>query len=143
LPIEEQAGDLSYQTWGRNPDWIRIANSDAPWLDACGLEGHLKLVIRAPRELQDVARWRLTLFFCEVDAPPTPRVFDVKLQGETVLRGVNVAEAAGGTRKAIAKPFTVDKATTVSLELVRSVSSGPPPIISGLEIVADRNPSGL
>ncbi|MCU0876009.1 MAG: PQQ-like beta-propeller repeat protein, partial [Pirellulaceae bacterium] len=86
LPIEEQPGDSSYQTWGRNPDWIRIANCDAPWLDTCGLEGHVKLVIRAPRELQDVARWRVTLFFCEVDAPPTPRVFDVKLQGETVLR---------------------------------------------------------
>lgn len=144
LPIEEHPGESSAQTWGRNPDWIEIAGTEMPWLVACGLEGQLNLTIRPPQELQDqdVARWRVTLFFCELDAPSSPRVFDVQLQGETVLRGLHVAEAAGGIRKAIARSFTVEKATTVSLELVSSVSDGPPPSICGLEITADQNPSG-
>jgi hypothetical protein len=142
LPLEEQTADFACQTWGRNPDWIRIAQTDQPWLHACGLEGPLRLVIRPPQELLDVDRWRVVLYFCEVDEPPSRRVSDVRLQGETVLEGFSICEAAGSIRTAIAKQFPLDKAQTVTLELVRAVSSSPAPIISGLEIVADENPGG-
>ena len=142
LPIEEQTADLACQTWGRNPDWIRIAEY-RPTLAARVRAGRLpSLVIRPPQELLDVDRWRVVLYFCEVDEPPSRRVFDVRLQGETVLEGFSICEAAGSIRTAIAKQFPLDKAQTVTLELVRAVSSGPPPIISGLEIVADENPGG-
>lgn len=134
LPIEEQAG-TAYKSWGRNPDWIKIAESDMPWMDTCGLEGNLSLVIRPPQELQNVSRWRVVLHFCELDKPSARRKFDVRVQGETVLPSWNVAGPAIGMRKAVAKEFTLDKTNTVTLELVRSGSNGPPPIISGLEIV--------
>jgi hypothetical protein len=104
------------------------------------LEGRLELSIRPPQNLQDADRWRVVLHFCELDESATPRIFDVKLQGETVLKGLNVSQTAGGVRKAVAKEFTLDKSNTVTLELMRSVSNGPPPIISGLEITAEMHP---
>ena len=62
-------GRAIVQTWGRNPDWIRIADTDKPWLQSCGLEGPMHLVIRPPPGIADAERWRVVLYFCELDEP--------------------------------------------------------------------------
>jgi hypothetical protein len=137
LPIEEFEGESSYQTWSRNPDWIRIADTDMPWLDACGLKGSVKLLIRPPRELQNSDRWRVILHFCEISGAGRDRVFDVKLQGKTVLHSLNVAATSGGARRGMTRAFSLDDERTVTLELSRAASTSPPPIISGLEFVSE------
>ncbi len=136
LPIEE-SNQATCHTWGRNPDWLQITGSDLPWLDACGLEGELQCVIRPPKELQNSDRWQVTMYFCEIDESGADRVFDIKLQGQTVLKDLNVAAAAGGVRRGLTKTFSLDNDQTVRLELSRAVRTGPPPIISGLEIVSE------
>jgi hypothetical protein len=108
-----------------------------PWLDACGLEGSVKLLIRPPQELQNADRWRVVLHFCEISEPAPARTFDVKLQGKTVLRSLNVAATSGGVRRGMTKAFSLDNEKTVTLELSRAVATSPPPIISGLEIVSE------
>jgi hypothetical protein len=137
LPIEEPEGESSYRTWGRNPDWIRIADTHMPWLAACGLEGSVKLVIRPPQELQNADRWRVILHFCEIGEAGRDRVFDVKLQGKTVLHRLNVAATSGGLRRGMTRAFSLDNERTVTLELSRSVPTSPLPLISGLEIVSE------
>jgi hypothetical protein len=137
LPIEEQEAEPSCETWGRNPDWVRITETDKPWLQSCGLGGQIHLVIRRPQELRDADALRVVLYFCELDEPSSSRVFDIGLQGKTVLQNFNVAEAAGGTRKAVAKPFTLQNTDTIELELTPSGPSDPPPTISGMAITAE------
>ena len=134
LPIEEQSTDSACETWGRNPDWIAIADTDLPWLQSCGIEGPLDIVIRRSPQLKEADSLQVVLYFCELDAPPSARVFDVKLQGETVLRNFNIFEAAGGARTALAKSFTIHNAENVRLELKPSSLCGPLPIISGIAI---------
>jgi hypothetical protein len=126
----------SYTTWGRNPDWVKITNTDEPWLQSCGLEGSMHFVIRRPLELRDAESLRVVLHFCELKDVPSPRIFDVRLQGRTVLRDLNVTEAAGGTRQALAKSFTFPNSQTIKLELLPDDWLGPPPIISGVAITA-------
>ena len=133
LPIEEQNTEPSYQTWGRNPDWISIEDTDKPWLHACGLEGSVHVVIRTPDELRTADSLRVVLYFCELDARASPKAFDIRLQDETVLRTFNVTEAAGGTRAAITRTFSIGNAESIRLELAPNSS---PPIISGMAITA-------
>jgi outer membrane protein assembly factor BamB len=135
LPIEELSSKTTVQTWGRNPDWVKLTDSRMPWLDACGLEGDLRWSIRPPQELQHADRWRVVLHFCEISEAGRDRVFDVKLQGRTVLPSLNVAATSGAVRRPVTQAFSLDNDKTVTLELSRVVPTSPPPIISGLEIV--------
>jgi hypothetical protein len=79
--------------------------------------------------------YQVILHFCELDTPPSPRVFDVKLQGQTVLKHFNIFSETGGSRKALSKPFSVQAANTLTLELVAADVNSPAPILSGLEIL--------
>jgi hypothetical protein len=78
----------------------------------------------------------VVLYFCELGDTPSPRVFDVRLQGETVLQDLNVAETAGGTHKVLARSFTFPNSQTINLKLTPSNPIGPPPIISGMAITS-------
>jgi hypothetical protein len=51
-------------------------------------------------------------------------------------RPFGLNEWAGGTREAIAKPFTIQNIDTIELELTPSGPSGPPPTITGMAITA-------
>jgi hypothetical protein len=124
----------SYTTWGRNPDWAKITNTDEPWLHSCGLEGSIHFVIRRPAELRDAESLSVVLYFCELGDTASPRVFDVRLQGETVLQDLNVAEMAGGTHQVLARSFKLPNSQTINLKLTPSDPMGPPPIISGMAI---------
>jgi hypothetical protein len=52
------------------------------------------------------------------------------------VRDFNVVDSAGGTRKALAKPFIIENAETIELELTPSGPDGPPPIISRIAVTA-------
>jgi hypothetical protein len=136
LPIEEQVAEPSYTTRGRNPDWVKITNTDEPWLPSCGLEGSIHFVIRRPPELRDAESLSVVLYFCELGDTPSPRVFDIRLQGETVLQDLNVAETAGSTHKMLARSFTFPNSQTINLKITPSNPMGPPPIISGMAITS-------
>jgi hypothetical protein len=80
------------------------------------------------------------LHFAEIDdLGPGERVFDVSLQGKTVLEGLDVAREAGGRNRALVKEFThVEARERITIELApsaRSGAAGAPPTICGLEVV--------
>jgi hypothetical protein len=138
LPIQDRGLKGSHSKWGRNPDWIDIANTDRPWLQSFGLEGPIHLVVKRPTPVDPAEGCRVVLYFCELDKPSSPREFDIRLQGNTVLPGFNVLKAAGGVRRAVEREFALPPAETVSLELVPATGTAGPPIISGLAILAPR-----
>jgi len=78
--------------------------------------------------------YRVVLHFAELeDVGPGERVFDVKLQGETVIRGLDVVREAGGPDAALAKTIeNVTAADTLSLEFVPHGEK--PAILNALEV---------
>jgi hypothetical protein len=61
-------------------------------------------------------------------------MFDVVLQGETVLRNLNIAKQAGGRNRPLILPFITEAAERLSLELVPR--TGIAPVISAMQIEA-------
>ena len=82
------------------------------------------------------------LHFAEPDdTEPGKRVFDVRLQGKTVLKDFDVVKAAGGTRRAVVKQFDgVTARRALTLEMVPKadeVTTLTAPIISAVEVEAE------
>ncbi len=79
------------------------------------------------------------LHFAELqDIEPGERVFDVNIQGRTVIEGLDVAATAGGCRKALTREISgVQAAGAISLGLVPSADSKHPAILSAVEIVEE------
>jgi len=80
--------------------------------------------------------YTVRLHFAEVEGvAPGERVFDVKLQGDTVLEEFDIVKEADGPNRALVKEFPgIVAAAELALELVRV--DGKAPAISGLELVA-------
>ena len=79
-------------------------------------------------------RYRVALHFAELDeVNPGERVFDVKLQGQTVLTGLDVINEAGGRNVALVKEFQdIEASGTLTLEFVPRTAR--PPILSAMEV---------
>ncbi|MHC4703373.1 MAG: malectin domain-containing carbohydrate-binding protein [Planctomycetota bacterium] len=88
-------------------------------------------------EGDEPAKYTVRLYFAELeDTRPGGRVFDVKLQGKTVLPGFDLPKEAGGTHKAVVKEFPGIRVTgNLEIELVPNPGA-PGPILSGVEILA-------
>ena len=87
---------------------------------------------------QDPSRfYDVVLHFAELeDVGPGERVFDVRLQGETVIDGLDVVKEAGGRNVALAKMVRgIEARDRLTLELVPR--SDRAPIISALEVHYD------
>ena len=94
--------------------------------------------IGAPPETP-ARRFTLRLHFAELDdTKPGQRVFDVKLQGDTVLKAFDVVKEAGSPRKAVVKEFQhVAAKDVIALEFVPSdanVTAANAPIVSAMEV---------
>ena len=82
------------------------------------------------------------LHFAELDdTEPGKRVFDVKIQGKTVLEDFDVVKAAGGSRRAVVKQFDgITARRALMLEMVPKageVTALTAPIISAVEVKAE------
>jgi len=107
-----------------------------PWVAASGVRGLRRLTVSGLRD--DVA-FTVRLTFADPDhAEAGKRVFDVRLQGETIWRGVDPARDAGGRMRSVVKEAGVKKTDgTLTIELVPEKGET---ILSGIEIVADGLP---
>jgi PKD repeat protein len=77
--------------------------------------------------------YRVKLHFAEIGgAAAGQRVFDVKLQGQTVLSSFDIAAQAGGQWKSVVRQFDVVAREDVTISFVRKVGE---PMINGAEIV--------
>jgi hypothetical protein len=82
-----------------------VHSGDFKWIAASGLEGATRVNIA----VKENGNYRVKLHFMEPKNLKTgQRVFDVFLQGEKKLRGLDIAMVAGGVRRAIVKEFTVN-----------------------------------
>lgn len=134
-------------------DSVQVANTDVPWIYTSWGRGITRLVIPLLGKDDPPATYALTLHFAAIDRrwrvegdpPPSRQLFDVRVQGRTVLKDFDVAESRGvdppGTlrRKALVRHIDGVKVTgTLVMELVPAAdtpASADVPILNALEIV--------
>jgi len=109
------------------------------WVAASALAGPLKLRITLAGETAGSALYTVKLHFAELeDKRPGERVFDVRLQDREVLRGFDIAQAAGGADKPVIKTFrSIPVSDSLTVECAASSGSGAPPLLSGIEIIQE------
>ena len=106
-----------------------VHSGDLKWIAASGLQGATRVNIA----VKENGNYRVKLHFMEPkNLKAGQRVFDVALQGKTMLRNLDIVKVADGARRAIAKEFAVtiqDK----SLHIDLTPQGKKPPVLSGVE----------
>ena len=130
VPVEQEAEATRFRL---NSDYHPIAGTQTPWLYTSGLAGPLKFTV--PLSDDQPARYTIALHFAETeDGTLGRRVFDVRLQGKTVVSGLDIAAAAGGADRAWKREFQNIAANgTLTVELVPV--RGKAPLICSLEVL--------
>ncbi len=106
-------------------------------------QGFERLLV-VPRSAAQPQRLRVRLHFAELDgAEPGERVFDVRLQGRTVLKNFDVVAAAGGLNRPAVRQFDVVARRALVVELVpaaQRLTRRTAPVLCGVEF--ERLPAG-
>lgn len=118
----------------------RLRGEGLKWVAGSGLRGVRSIEIRLVKAKRGstphAEPYTVRLHFAEMDDSVRAggRVFDVALQGRTVLKGFDIVRAAGGTRRAVVREFK-----GVAAADVLTVGFDPPEAaaISGIEIVQE------
>jgi len=114
----------------------RIAKAHLKWVAASGLIGLTDMTITLAEMAEDEASYTVRLHFAEPeDLQPGERVFDVSLQGRTVLSDFDVVKTAGGPRREVVREF---KAVTVEgdLHIALTPKSGQA-VLCGVEVIQE------
>lgn len=111
------------------------------WVMASALKGLHSLAIDLGKGSdRPQRRYTVRLHFAELEAVQEgERVFDVALQGETVLRGFDILKEAGGRNRGVVKEF---KGVRVGKELVLTFTPSTTAkravtLLNGIEVVAE------
>ena len=96
----------------------------------------IPLVKQADGRAVERKRYTVRLMLAEPEEmKPGQRVFDVVINGETRLEGVDPAALAGGARRsAVAQILAVEAGAEIKIELVPTAGV---PLLCGVEVVAD------
>jgi outer membrane protein assembly factor BamB len=131
------APDVPVKTEPRTPEWFRYrparVKGDGPaWVAASGGIGIRSVTVQAKDGEYGLATVRL-LFAEPKEIAVGERVFDVSLQGLSVLKGLDVAKEAGGPYRCLVKEFKdVKIETELKIELAPTVGE---PILCGIQII--------
>jgi hypothetical protein len=130
LPVKGASAAAGFRL---NADFTPIAGTERPWLYASGLTGEVQLAITGT----EAKKYRAVLHFLEPEqVREGGRVFDVLINGRKVLPRLDIVRETGARHKALVKGVGgIGACSTVELVL-RSVS-GRPPLVCGIEIIAE------
>ncbi len=118
----------------RNDESLIIENADVPWLFTSQARGMQRCELPLVGPNDPAASYKVKLYFAELDAKTAPgdRVFDVRLQGDTVAPRLDVVKEAGGAQRALTREFGgVRVAGNLVVELVPVAGQ---PILSAIEV---------
>jgi outer membrane protein assembly factor BamB len=121
---------------------FRTTDHGAPaWVYSFGCAGWSRCAIPLRKPKHGPAEYTVRLHFMEPDdAAPGRRVFDVALQGRNVLKGFDVAKAAGGPGRPIVRQFK-GIAVRENLEIKMRASAGQP-LLCGVEAILTKDAAG-
>ena len=123
-----------------NENSTTIANTDTPWIFTSGLRGMKKCEIPLIGEGQKPESYTVKLYFAAPENDkPGQRVFDVKLQDQTVLKNFDIVVATGAAKKAHIAEFpntaVSDKLTIGLIPQQADADAEHQPILCGIEVL--------
>lgn len=95
---------------------------------------------KLPAEQTAAVPYHVRLHFAEPgNVAPGERVFSVKLQGRTVLSGLDIRKETGASGRGLVREFkNIPVADKLQIELSKDTAGSAGPILSGVELVAAR-----
>ncbi|MHC4656768.1 MAG: outer membrane protein assembly factor BamB family protein, partial [Planctomycetota bacterium] len=125
----------------RNSVTEPVAGTENPWVfTSCG-HGLKRCVLPLLGKEDKPAKYTVRLYFAELENEQAKkRIFDIKLQGKTVVGGFDVAKEAGGSHRAVVREFGgVRVKNNLEIELVpkgkNPSSMNEVPILCGVEVI--------
>jgi hypothetical protein len=119
-----------------NADFLKIDGSDEPWIYAFGCTDFERCTIPLIEQGGRAARYKVRLHFAAPAADkPGGRVFDVALQGKTVLKDFDIVAEAGGPDRAVVKelkPVRVTGALAISMKAAKGKT-----LLCGVEVIRE------
>jgi len=127
----------------RSQDLVRVSGTDRPWVFASGCEGLTQCTIPLTNDEHAPGVYTVRLSFAARQGDrPGQRVFDIRLQGQTVAESFDVLEAARGAGRAITREFkdlTVHGGLKMELVPHRQKPTSPQaPVLNGVEVERTR-----
>jgi len=127
---------VNYFTIRKDP--VSVSSENTPWITSSAIGGVRSLEITLSREKEvPETTYLIKLFFSELEnKQPGDRVFNIKLQDDTVLENFDIAGEAGKNDKEVIKSFAGIKAgQTIKIDLVPLKGNT---IISGIELTQEQ-----
>ena len=125
-------------THRRHPSAIQQYGASPAWVTASGLECDSEETIVMDSLLE--AEYTVRLHFAELDAGVAPgeRVFDLWINGEPMVRNMDIVARADGAFRPVTKAFrlSVGPGGTLTVILRQTENATRPPLINGIELTA-------
>jgi len=139
LDIEAHVADGAGYFW-YNSDTTAVDGTNVPWVFVSGCSGPARYAIPVMDGASAPARYTVRLYFADLsNAKPGARRFDVKLQGDLVLRDFDIVSAVGGPKIAFIKELRgVEVSDILTIELVSNApgtAQSQRPILNGVELI--------
>ena len=136
LTLEKYEGGKDVR---RSSQYTRIEKTDTPFVFATAIQGLKSCVLPITKPADGKGRYRVRLGFSALPGDkPGQRLFDVKLNGETVLTNFDILSEAAGPDQAIWKEFNLGIQGDLVLELVAKAKMPSPqqmPLICGMQVL--------
>lgn len=119
----------------------QVVGGKTSWLFSSAAQGIQSAKVLVRGEGDGPAAYRVRLYFADLDnASAGQRVFDVKLQGDTVLKKFDVVAASGGKARALIREFDnvlIERYLTVQFEPADERGKlAAMPLLSAIELIA-------
>jgi len=141
--------DLPLKLDGEHPAYFRYHSSrihfdphtkELNWVAASGVRGVSQVMLTLADDHEKPRKYTVRLHFAEVKSlEPGRRVFDVALQGKTLLTNFDIVKQAGEINRAAVVQFAgIEVADRLEVSLKSRGKQGvPPSVLCGLEVVAE------
>ena len=136
---------VAVQIAPEHPGWVRFyehssrfTGEEPHWVTASGIKGAESIELSLAEDGQS-RRYTVRLYFAEPgSAAEGERVFDVRLQGEPVGQGFDIAALAGGARRGWVQQFSgIAVRDQLRVDLEADPRSKHPPVLCGIEVVRE------
>lgn len=117
---------------------VSIESEETPWISASAAGGIRSIEIQLAKETDIVeSTYTVNLYFSELEPlKPGDRVFNVSIQGKTVIQNLDIAREAGKTDREIIRRFTgIRIGDKLKIDMVPVKGNT---IISGIEIIEEK-----
>jgi len=120
-----------------NEETQSVANTDTEWVYASGAEGLARVELPLLNPGDKAQTYTVRLYFAAPEADrPGERVFDIKMQGQTVAKGLDVMGKTGAARAALVEEFeNISVGDKLVVELVSGEGAAKLPVINGIEVL--------